>query len=186
MNSYILSSNPQRGAALIMALVFLIMLTLLGLTSMNTTSLEEKMANNTRDRDLAFQSAEAALRAGEAWIETMPDAATPAFPNNAKGLYNPSLPLVPPYQDIWDTINWSGANIVAYPCTPDSATPSNSGSCGGTPLTKVASQPKYIVEKMGPVDPLVPNTIAFRITARGTGSSDSSVVMLQSSYIRAF
>lgn len=57
-----LAGASQQGAALIVALIFLAVLALLGITAAQTTQLEERMAGNTRDRDLAFQSAEAALR----------------------------------------------------------------------------------------------------------------------------
>ena len=60
----------QSGAVLIISLIMLLLLMLIGTTSMQSTSLEEKMAGNSRDQNLAFQSAEAALRAGEARIET--------------------------------------------------------------------------------------------------------------------
>jgi len=53
--------HAQRGAALIIALIFLVMLTLLGITASTVTSMEERMTGNTRDRDLAFQAAEAAM-----------------------------------------------------------------------------------------------------------------------------
>lgn len=53
------SSLQQRGSALIIALVFLLILTLLGVSAMQGTSQEEKMAGNLRDLNLAFQGAEA-------------------------------------------------------------------------------------------------------------------------------
>ena len=86
-------------------------------------------------------------------------------------------------------MNWNGANVVVYPCNPSDGTPNSSSSCVGgsrTTVSKVATQPKYIVERMGPVDSSTPNTIAYRITARGTGSSNAAVVMLQSTYVRTF
>lgn len=55
----------ERGTVLVIALVFLLIMTLSGIASMQSTSLGERMAGNTRDRNLAFQSAEAALRAAE-------------------------------------------------------------------------------------------------------------------------
>lgn len=65
------SGNKQQGAVLAVALIFLLVLTLLGVSSMKSTLLEEKMAGNMRDQSLAFQAAEAALRDGEAFIETL-------------------------------------------------------------------------------------------------------------------
>jgi type IV pilus assembly protein PilX len=58
----------QRGMALIISLIILLSLTLLGLAAIQNTSLEERMAGNTRAENIALQAAEAGLRAGEAWI----------------------------------------------------------------------------------------------------------------------
>jgi Tfp pilus assembly protein PilX len=54
--------------ALIISLILLLLLTLISVSAMKTSSLEERMAGNDRDRNMAFQEAEAALRAGEARI----------------------------------------------------------------------------------------------------------------------
>jgi len=58
----------QRGGTLVFALVLLLIVTLLGLASIRGVSLQEHMASNLYDRDVAFQAAEAALRSGEAAI----------------------------------------------------------------------------------------------------------------------
>jgi type IV pilus assembly protein PilX len=63
----------QRGAALVTVLVLLLVMTLLGLISVRTSLLEERMSADLYDRSLAFQSAEAGLRAGEAIAATRPD-----------------------------------------------------------------------------------------------------------------
>lgn len=178
-------SDPagQRGVALVMALVFLLLLTIIGITAMNTTSLEEKMANNVKDRNLAFQAAESALSLAENWIYTQ--IGKPVFPNNGSGLYVPETDATP----IWDDVNWSGSNVVTYPNTP---TASGSGTLG-----KINTQPKYIIEDMGETQEsggsLVTETkykskgtTIMRITARGTGGTDAAVVMLQSVYARDF
>lgn len=51
----------QRGFALLTALIFLVILTLLGIGVFSATTSEEKMARNFRDREIALQAAEAAL-----------------------------------------------------------------------------------------------------------------------------
>lgn len=58
----------QAGAALITSLVFLTILTILGMSSLGTALLESRMAGNARDRNLAFQAAETGLRDAELWI----------------------------------------------------------------------------------------------------------------------
>lgn len=68
MNDRFHGRRGQRGSALAIALIFLLVLTLLGLSAMQGSNLQERMAGNLRDRNMAFQSAEAALRAGEAWL----------------------------------------------------------------------------------------------------------------------
>ena len=54
-------SSPQvrqRGATLVVALIFLMVLSLLGIWAVSGTTLEERMAGNTRNRDLAMQAGE--------------------------------------------------------------------------------------------------------------------------------
>ena len=53
--------NKQSGAALIVGLVLLGILTLLTATSMNSSTMSLRMADNVRQSDLAFQAAESAL-----------------------------------------------------------------------------------------------------------------------------
>lgn len=61
----------QRGAVLIVALIMLLLLTIIGLSGMRGTSLQENMASNMREGNLSFQAAEAALRRGEEKALTM-------------------------------------------------------------------------------------------------------------------
>lgn len=65
MNRSFSHSNTQRGAVLIVALVMLLLLTLISLSSMRGTALQENMASNLRESNISLQAAEAALRAGE-------------------------------------------------------------------------------------------------------------------------
>ena len=58
-------ARRQRGVALIVALVLLVVATLIGLAASRGTMLQEKMSGNTFDRSLSFQRAESALRAAE-------------------------------------------------------------------------------------------------------------------------
>jgi len=51
-----------------MAMTFLLILSLIGVTSMTTAALEQKMSGNMSDKNVAFQTAESALVAGEIWI----------------------------------------------------------------------------------------------------------------------
>ena len=55
------SRASQSGAVLIVAMIILVILTLLGVTAMNTTSLQERIASNTQEQVHAFQAAETGL-----------------------------------------------------------------------------------------------------------------------------
>ncbi len=57
--------SSQRGAALVISLIMLLVMTLIGITGMQTTVLEEKMAGNFKDKNVALQAAESALRDAE-------------------------------------------------------------------------------------------------------------------------
>lgn len=71
----VLPRNSQRGAILVVALFMLLLLTIIGVSSMRGTALQESMAGSMRDSSLALQAAEAALRQGE-------DVVTEKFTNN--------------------------------------------------------------------------------------------------------
>src|SRR5262245_66634802 len=58
----------QRGAVLVVSLLLLLVMTVLALGASQATRMQERMAGNARDRDMAMQSVEAALRAGERYI----------------------------------------------------------------------------------------------------------------------
>ncbi len=51
----------QQGVVLVVALILLVVLTLLGVTSLNTTTLQEKMSNNIQEVNRAFQAGESGL-----------------------------------------------------------------------------------------------------------------------------
>jgi len=51
----------QSGAILIVSMIILLILTLLGVTAMNTSSLQQRMASNTQEQVHAFQAAETGL-----------------------------------------------------------------------------------------------------------------------------
>jgi Tfp pilus assembly protein PilX len=55
------SRHRQSGIALVTSLIIMMILTILGVTVMNMTSLEEKMAFNTQDRYMARYLAESAV-----------------------------------------------------------------------------------------------------------------------------
>lgn len=69
----------QRGMTLVIALVLLMAMTALAVSGLQGAVLQERMARNLMDRQVAFQAAEAALEEGEWRLRnaavTLPDAA---------------------------------------------------------------------------------------------------------------
>lgn len=65
-----LGYRQQHGAIMVVALLLLLVMTVLALSASQTTTLQERMAGNARDSDLAFQAAEAGLRDSEAITTT--------------------------------------------------------------------------------------------------------------------
>ncbi len=63
-------SKQQSGVALVIGLVMLLLLTIIMLSAVQVTLLEEKMAGNMKNTNIAFQAAESALREAEARISS--------------------------------------------------------------------------------------------------------------------
>lgn len=65
-----MSLHREAGVVMITALLFLFVMTLLGVAAMQSSLLQERMAGHLRDSHMAFQAAESALRGGEAWLDS--------------------------------------------------------------------------------------------------------------------
>jgi len=63
------SASRQRGVSLIVAMVMLIVLTLIGVSSMNTAITELKMAGSMQQQTIALNRADEMLRVGEDDVE---------------------------------------------------------------------------------------------------------------------
>lgn len=167
--------------ALIVALVLLVVITLVGLAAVRGTIMQQKMTGNFYDREVAFQAAEAALRQGEADVQS---AASPAgFRDCSPGSTTKCVPN--PFTD----------STVAV-------TPIKSADFDATKLA--ASQPQYVVEYLGNFTIPPPNVHQlsncsgyspcgalntadfYRITARSgdTTVGDRATVLLQTVYRR--
>ncbi len=168
----------QRGVALVLAMIFLLLATLLAVTAVTTSMLEERMAGNMGNSNVAFQAAESALVAGEVWIGSQIN--KPVFDpaNTTDGLHLRSLTSTP----VWaaSTGVWSSTDVFTY-----------SG------LTSLAAPPSFIIEDLGeladtkgslvmPTNYKSSGKNLFRVTARATGSEQSAMLQLQSVYEKRF
>lgn len=167
----------QNGATLFTALIFLIMLSLLGLNAAQMSGLEEKMAGNARNRDLAFQAAEAALNFAAQNLTTystqvaQPGGTNPGALPAGLRQFNNCLPNTVGY---W---NGNGAND----CSGTSQSFSWVSTTTITPtftLQKVDSQPRFVVDRLSDVGA----TQRYRVTARGVGGDSNAVVILQAMF----
>ena len=61
--------SSQKGMVLVVSLIFLLLLTLLGVSAMQNATMQEKMASSVMVRNQSFQFAEAALRLGETAVQ---------------------------------------------------------------------------------------------------------------------
>ena len=58
----------QRGATLVVTMIMLVLITILGFGAMQTSTMQERMSGNLRDKNISFQAAEAGLRDREGWL----------------------------------------------------------------------------------------------------------------------
>jgi type IV pilus assembly protein PilX len=175
------SSRSQRGVALFLALVVLLIITVLGVSGLQTTTLEERMAANARDRDLAFQAAEAALIDAERFLNS---AVLGEFANN-NGRYLLNSVRIP----IWHGNNRreGEGGVITFSVNRPGA------GAQAAPIPTVVRQPEYFIEQFpatlppgGSLEAGVPaDEIAFfRVTARGFGGRENTVVVLQTGFQR--
>ena len=88
-NAVFFGSRRERGTALIVSLIILAVVTLLGVTGMQSSNTELKLAASQRDRGVAFEAAEAALAMVEKNLADNPPALEKLFSTcSGGGCYN--------------------------------------------------------------------------------------------------
>ena len=170
-------------------LVFLAVLTMMGVSGMESTTLEERMSANMVDHERAFNSAETALQAAEAWLITQTilpitstDGSTTVWQENAPD----PTPAGQPGDDglYW----WDHANMTTTWWTTNGDAPAA--------VPGVASQPRYLIEEYKTVDSgesisqgsgEQPISRTFhRITARGWGITDTTAATVQATFVQRY
>lgn len=207
-----ITRSHSAGSALVISMLLLTVMTLAGVFSMQSTLLEERMAGNTRDRELAFEAAEAAIHSGEEYIQSNTFVYTNYTDTCTGGLCTRREDdatydnTAAPGDAGWVDPRWAldGAlNVWA----------DGSGRYReyGVVFAETYQKPRYIIEFVGyhPVDPAVPITAnppewygspqfggdpgwqaewseLYRITALGFGGSPNARVMVQTMYSKSF
>ncbi|MDP2326384.1 MAG: PilX N-terminal domain-containing pilus assembly protein [Gammaproteobacteria bacterium] len=175
--------HRERGAAMVIALVMLLVLTLLATASARMTLMEERMTGNTQDRNIAFQVAEAGLRGGEsqAQLPVLPD-----FSVNQQGLYTPAAPGA---AAVWEAIDWTDAADVLTHETADDVP----ALLDDAPGVLADASVSFVVEQLPRVatpgeslaaDTSVDEATFYRVTSRGVGVSGNATVTLQTTFKR--
>jgi len=137
--------------ALITSLIFLLMLMIIGVTAARMSGLEERMAGNMRDRDLAFRAAEMALRDAER--DLMDE------PTGCSGYTNA----------------WVAGRRVAQGTGPSVADIIANG-VDAQAIVGLPVPPVYVIECMSKPPP---EGYIYRITARAQGAKPGAAVMLE-------
>jgi type IV pilus assembly protein PilX len=161
VNKLAKNRGHQSGAALVIALIFLLLMTLIGTSSMRSAAMQERMAGNSRDYNLGFQGAEAALRSAENYLRTtaiLPDFDDVGAHYIVNSTNRPDWGAYPPSD---------GSGFVTYPVDIDGTT----------------QRPRYFLERLITARPAgtetetgtaVDEIFYFRITAVGYGGAVDS------------
>jgi len=179
-----LYSGKQQGAALLFSLIFLLVLTVIGVASMNDTIVQGKMAGAIQDSNVALQGVETAVRAAEEYIDGL---GTVGDFGASAGLYSEGA-----------IVDGDGDELDFYA----SSTWTNAYSIEAGAIAGQAEQPRYLIELAGEVTSddtelaLNINTyshesgggqiLGFRIVARGTGGTGTSQRIVESYYGKRF
>ncbi len=170
--------SRQQGAALLVSLILLVVLSLLGVAAMQSSQIQERLSGAYRNKVSAFQAAEAALRAAEEELEKV----TP-FSSQSNAGFKVLQPDVDCVGLCYDEV--SNPDVFINYGEP----------LNGNPWDKLfpntAFRPHYIVEEIGLPggNPLVsdeplPDTKMYRITAKAYGDDLKSISMLQTYFRR--
>jgi len=174
-----LSACPQRGAALITALLLLVVMTILALSVMQMSRVEERMVGNTRDLNVAFEAAEAAARNGEAVVRQQVTAIDCSPSATCKSWIQGSPP------DLANqTATWWSSNATPF------ADPAGNAMSG----VKASANPTYVVEHLGFVrtDGGVETGVEpvgrdfYEVTGHSSGVSGLANSVVQTTFARKF
>jgi type IV pilus assembly protein PilX len=176
-------ARSQTGAALVTSLMILLVLTIIGITAMQMTRMQERMAGNSRDLNMAFQGAEAAVRNGESLIRVQP-----AKPDTCIALpcefWQPGVSTVA-NPETHDT-DWWKKYADEYEANGDHEHPT-------TEMPELKGDPRFLVQYVTRVpDSLTigegggapPGRDFYRVTGRSAGASGKANTVVQSTFAR--
>ena len=173
------ANAPQEGFVLIVGLVILGLLTMLALSGMRDSTIQEKMAGASRDSGLAFQAAESSLRDAENCITGATDHCEFNTANNAHFAKDDAA--FPEHNDFFNATTWEAFTPPVAPTALDG---------GGANyiirrVNTIASDEEG--EEMctccpSPPCPEADGESIYEITARGAGESGAGQSVLRVYY----
>lgn len=168
--------NTQRGSALILSLLILLVMTMLGITAMSTSTLQERMAANDRNQKVAFQNSELTLTQTEA------DARDMDFMTDLRGVVGSSSHIYAEdaVVDYHDPATWGNADCgVAIELNTVDGSSSN-----GCRLIHIVEQTTALEAGggYGQLDQSNLTTARLRLTALGTDGSGKAQAKVQSTF----
>ncbi|HQD55822.1 MAG TPA: PilX N-terminal domain-containing pilus assembly protein [Candidatus Competibacteraceae bacterium] len=174
--------RTQRGATLIVALLILLMIMMYGIPAAMDSMQNERMAGNTRQRDLAFQATEHAIKKAQTWILTQTHSSLDALAPATVTICSPGN-TDPNTTDCIFPNGQCHANDVVYWRSFFSSNSSNVCTLSGTDtIGLVTAQPRYIVERMPSDTSGSQKKDYYRVTAWGVGQDSNAVVIIQTMY----
>lgn len=178
-------NKDQKGFALVAALIFMVILSLIAVGLSRSTSSEERMARNFRDQDTAFAAAEAALRDAElhltgAWQWPYSAVDINAFNQSCtNGLCDSMI------AQTWQPVD----QLDFYSVSAPAGNSVRIGTVTGSPTiagVTTANQPRYLIESVPTqlgLRTTIPINRVFRITAQAKGRLTDTRVVLQEVYV---
>lgn len=171
------SPRAQRGVVLITALIFLVVLTLVAVTTVQNVNLQEQMTSSVRQGNIALEIAENGLRQAEGFLLDLPNSG--AFFSSGDGLYDRNeAPL--PWSVGWDTDAVRTGDVVT--------------------IDGVDYQTRYFIEFVGPFFEqdetgeittggalgAIGQNLGYRIVARGLGNDGVTERIVETYIARTF
>lgn len=178
------TSDGQRGFALFIVLMVMIVVAFLVVTAAQSYNTEQRISANESDRKLALSLAEAALREGELQVldlEYDTDSKVTFSENCGKGLCTAVNVRTNNNEEAFDNIVVQGKPTVE--AVKRSCLAKSTGLCidnKGMEYKKgtqsVSKMPRYIIEYLGVKN----GENVYRVTAKAWGKNANTVVVLQS------
>jgi type IV pilus assembly protein PilX len=184
----------QRGIVLLMALIFLLLLTLLASGTVGEALLQQRMASAQRSARQATLAAESALR-GAQWRLWRGAATAPLHCGSAPiadcQVFDPARPnaLARAFRRQSGWVTEGATEYRGSAGHRDFTTLTDSGLDAPTRRSAVlARNPVYLIEDLGPVEPANAGSAhtpphAYRITARATGGNPGIVRAMESTFV---